>query len=755
MASGGRARTAHRGGRRLPSDGCRPASSFGSGVSGESDTGRSTGSDGPGWGQLDAVLADVMKATGASVGLIYLLPPGERVLRLAVVSGVSRSIASPWARVPCDAPVPVAVAVRRRRIVWLAGQEDMARHYPRVGLVLPYDFRLAAAPIVVGATARGGIVLLWPTGHPSRLSARERHIVGGGCRSASRVLRQAAESGRPLLPQDEPRLLHQKPSQEPGPGQATAAFEFAERLPDGCCSLNVEGRIVFLNSACAELVGADAEALLGTRPWESLPWLRDPVFEDRYRAAVIARQPTTFTARRPPDTWLSFRLFPGERGVSVHITVAATEHPPSPQDRSPDETAQPGGATALYHLTHLAAMLSEAVRVTDVVELVADQLVPAFGPAALALMTVEEGRLHVAGHRGCPADLVAGFDAVPLSSETPAACVLSTGVPAFFSNAADLASHSPAAHHGQMGAWAFLPLTASGTAIGTLALAYDQPHPFTPPERAVLTSLAGLLAQTLDRARLYDNQRQLAHSLQTGLLPHRLAGVPNLEVAARYLPAGHGMDIGGDFYDLVRCDDTSAAAAIGDVQGHNTTAAALMGQVRTAVHTHATAGASPGEILARTNQLLIDLDTGLFTSCLYAHLDLPRREVRLATAGHPPPLLRHPDGRTEILDVPPGLLLGIEAETDYTTVSVRLEPGSVLVLYTDGLVEIPGGDIGDSTAALARRLAEAAADQSLDDLADTLTSPAFQPTPPTDDIALLLVRPTAEQVSGNVTTHRP
>ncbi|WP_307866132.1 SpoIIE family protein phosphatase [Streptomyces smyrnaeus] len=712
-----------------------------------SDTERFADSDESDWGQLDAVLTGAMEATGASVGLLYLLPPGEQVLSLAVVSGVSLGIAAPWARIPLEAPVPVAVAMRRQRFVWLASQEEMARQYPRVGVVLPYDFRLAAAPVVVGGTARGGIVLLWPTEHPPRLTPRERHAVGGSCRRASRVLRQAADNGRPLLPQDEPRLLRSRGPGRPEPERAAAAYEFAERLPVGCCSLNVDGAIVFLNSAAADLVGADAETLLGTRPWESLPWLYDPVFEDRYRSAVISRQPVAFTARRPPDTSLYFRLFPGENGVSVHITPAAAEHAAPSADRHPPKAERPASAAALYHLTHLAAVLSEAVGVADVVELVADQLVPAFGPGALALMTAEEGRLHVAGHRGYPAELMARFDAVPLTSDTLVTNVLSSGVPAFFPNFAELErAHPPAVHQDGMAAWAFLPLHASGRVIGTLVLAYDQPHPFTPPERALLTSLAGLIAQALDRARLYDTQRQLAHSLQTGLLPHRLASVPSLEVAARYLPAGRGMDIGGDFYDLIRSGRSSAAAAIGDVQGHNTTAAALMGQVRTAVHTHATAGVSPGEILARTNRLLIDLDTGLFTSCLYAHLDLPRREVHLATAGHPPPLLRHPDGRTETLELPPGLLLGVEADTDYTTVAFPFEPGSVLALYTDGLVETPGVDIGVSTAALARRLAEAG-DQDLEDLATTLTAPTVQHTPPTDDIALLLLRPTAGRLS--------
>jgi serine/threonine protein phosphatase PrpC len=461
---------------------------------------------------------------------------------------------------------------------------------------------------------------------------------------------------------------------------------------------------------------------------------------------------------RPPDTPLLFELYPGEGGISVHITpvaqrgasgTAPTAQPGTagPAER-PQSHAGPVSATALYLLTHLAAALAEAAGVHDVAERAADQIVPAFGPQGMVLMTMEGGRLHIIGLRGYSTDFVSRFDGAPVTATAPTTHALSTGAPVSFPTSADFRRAYPdAPRHRERSAWAFLPLIASGHPIGCLVLAYDQPRPFPPAERAILTSLAGLIAQALDRARLYDAKQALAHSLQTGLLPQTLPRVQGLDVAARYLPAGRGMDIGGDFYDLIRGDTTTATAAIGDVQGHDTTAAALMGQVRTAVHAHATAASSPGDVLARTNRLLTDLDPGLFTSCLITHLDVAGHRARLASAGHPPPLLRRPDGHTEVLRLPPGLLLGIDPHTDYTTTDVPLPPGAVLVLYTDGLVETPGTDIDDTTRSLAGHL-EKAREEDLDDLADALIHHAERNAPRHDDIALLLIRPSGESGPG-------
>ncbi|MFF2214126.1 SpoIIE family protein phosphatase [Streptomyces antibioticus] len=683
---------------------------------------------------LRPCLVEVVRETGASAGLLYLVSLDGRVLRLAATSGVPPKIAALWERLRVAASGPVADAVRERRLVWLASQAELTRRYPKAALVLPYDVALAAAPLVAGPMVRGALVLLWPGSRPPRLGAHERRAVGAARDRMSALLERAAEDGQPVLPGRAPR--HVAPARGPtaGPAEAQAAADFANRLPEGCCALDPEGRITFVNAAAAELVGRRVAELAGALLWEALPWLDDPAFEDRYRAAVLSHRPTSFTALCPPDRRLDLRLCPDGSGVSLRITPVGIAATADTVDRPGSEHQGTGG---LYDLMHLAATLTEAASVRDVVELAADHIMPAFDAQGFVLSLAEGGRLRVVGHRGYRPEVIEFLDLPPFKDATaPTVRALTTGAPLFFASPREMARLNPAIPRlTGRGSWAFLPLIASGRPVGCCVVSYQRPHTFAPGERAVLTSLAGLIAQAVDRARLYDAKHQLAHSLQTGLLPATLPTVPGLRVAARYLPGARDMDIGGDFYDVIRCGGAGVAAAIGDVQGHNVNAAALMGQVRTAVH--ATAGAPPAEVLARTNRLLTDLDSGLFTSCVYAHLDLAGRTVRLATAGHPPPLLRRPDGRTEILDLPPGLLLGIDPGAEYEATEIPLPPGAVLALYTDGLIEAPGVDLGDATAVLAGHLAREDP-RDLDAMADAL----LQRSPSCgDDVALLLLHP--------------
>ncbi|MFJ4466612.1 SpoIIE family protein phosphatase [Streptomyces sp. NPDC089424] len=686
---------------------------------------------------LSLALATMMDGVNAHSGAVYLLGTDETALEMAVTAGLPRAFAAPWERVGVDAPIPVAEALRERRVVWVGGEEEMARRFPRVSVVLPYPFALAALPVATATRAYGAVFVTWPGSHPHELSDREReHLTAATERLAVR-LERAAEESRPVLPEAD-LLAAPAIGSTAGTLGSLEAARMVARLPYGMCSLDLHGRITYANAAAAELIGVPSSRLLGTQLWAAVPWLNDPVYEDRYRAALLSQHTTSFVAVRPPGEWLSFRLYPSTTGLSVRVSRARAV---SEMGRvAPPPGEGPGRLVTISQVLSLAGALTEAVTVQDVVRLVAREVVPSLGGRALVLLGSRAGRLHVLGHHGyLDPHVVERFDGAPLSSPTPGAHALNSGVPAFFESRVELERLYPIRHETPDGfaAWAYLPLIASGRPVGTCVLAYAEPHAFPADERAVLTSLGGLIALALERALLYDAKHQLAHGLQAALLPPSLPPLPGIDTAARYLPGTRGMDIGGDFYDVMPLAG-QAAAVIGDVQGHNVTAAGLMGQIRTAVRAYTTVGQAPAEVMRSTNGLLIDLGAELFASCLYLRIDPVRGRAVMARAGHPPPLLRRPDGKVRVLDLAGGPLLGIDGSAVYPATEVELPPGSVLVLYTDGLVESPGVDIEEALAELGRRLCEAG-ELPLDELADVMMGQGGTEER-VDDVALMLLR---------------
>ncbi|MBL3666094.1 SpoIIE family protein phosphatase [Streptomyces sp. M2CJ-2] len=687
---------------------------------------------------LSLTLTAMMDEVHAHSGGVYLVAPDRPVLEMAVVAGLPRAFAAPWERVALSAPIPVADAVRERRLVWVGGEEEMARRYPRIAVVLPYQFSLAALPVATATRAYGAVFVTWPGGRPPELSEGERAHLTAACDRLAVRLERAAEESLPLP--SEPDLLAAPLVSGLADTLGTVeAARMVARLPYGLCSLDLDGRVGFANAAAAHLLDIPVDRLLGAHLWAAVPWLNDPVYEDHYRAALLSQHTTSFVALRPPDEWLSFRMYPSTTGLSVRINRARTAADTNRAARQPGPA--PARLVTISQVLSLAGTLTEAVGVQDVVQLVADQILPAVGSQGLVILGSRAGRLLVLGHRGYPdPPVVERYDGMPLSEPTPGGQVLRTGVPAFFESREELERLYPVLIVNPSGfsSWAYLPLIASGRPVGTCVLAYASPHRFTTEERAVLTSLAGLIAQALERALLYDAKHRLAHGLQAALLPHTLPSLTGIEAAARYLPATQGMEIGGDFYDLVPSRGT-AAAVIGDVQGHNVTAAGLMGQVRTAVRAYTTVGQPPEEVMSSTNRLLLELGSELFASCLYLRLDPARGRAVMSRAGHPPPLLRRPDGRVRALDLAGGPLLGIDGSATYPATEVDLSPGSLLVLYTDGLVESPGTDFEDAVAGLGRRLT-VLGDRPLDVLADALVRHDARPEGRVDDVALLLLR---------------
>ncbi|MEV8326235.1 SpoIIE family protein phosphatase [Kitasatospora sp. NPDC056731] len=541
-----------------------------------------------------------------------------------------------------------------------------------------------------------------------------------------------------------------------------AAAAAVERLREGVFSLDPDGRVGYANRATEPLLQARREDLVGHHLWDVLPWLADPFFENRYRAALLSQQPTAFLAARPPDGWLAFSLYPDTHGVTGRVVAAeappgAVEPraaPPPPAARGAARTDAPADIGGTYHLLQLASALTEAVSVREVCRAVAEEILPAFGGQELAIYGVRDKNLHLISQTGYPDGFLDGFEGTPVAARIPGAETLSTGTPIFFESVRELAAAYPGIALDEMGAWAFLPLIASGHPVGSCILGFDRPRPFTAEDRGLLTALGGFIAQALERARLYDAEFTLARGLQQALLPHRLPDVPGIRIAARYLPGTQGMEIGGDWYDAI-VTGGDVTLVIGDVEGHSVGAAATMGQLRSAVRAFATGGDPPDQVLARTNRLLLDLDPGLLASCCLVRLTPADGRARIARAGHLPPVLRFPDGWAEALYVPGGPLLGVEELAEYPVSELRLAPGTVVALYTDGLVEDPAVAIDQGVDLLRAALGrgEEQGPDGLELLAERILREVGS-SHRVDDVALLLTA-FDEDVSTGVSTEVP
>ncbi|MEU5716339.1 SpoIIE family protein phosphatase [Streptomyces sp. NPDC020403] len=396
---------------------------------------------------------------------------------------------------------------------------------------------------------------------------------------------------------------------------------------------------------------------------------------------------------------------------------------------------------------HVSDALAPTVTVDDVADaLTTTLLMEQLGAASIILGLVDNARMRLAGSNGVHPDLVRDFHLARLDEHLPLTDAARTRETVFIVSRREYVARYP-----DMGPYlrmfsdataaVYLPLIAHDDAIGALGLTYDGRAPFTHDERTVLTALGKVIAQSLQRALLYDREHELAAGLQTAMLPGQLPHVPGLGLATRYRPARAQGGIGGDWYDAIPLPDGRVAAVVGDVQGHDVTAAAVMGQLRIALRAYAAEGHPPTTVVARASAFLAELDTDRFATCLFALLDPVTGLTVLVRAGHLDAVLRRPDGTCDWLDAPGGLPLGLTApgaQPAYPALETVLEPGSTLLLCTDGLVEARTEDIDQGRARLLGELRDGPRDP--DTLADHLLRTMGGYTGGEDDVALLVMR---------------
>ncbi|GAA4808944.1 SpoIIE family protein phosphatase [Streptomyces ziwulingensis] len=424
--------------------------------------------------------------------------------------------------------------------------------------------------------------------------------------------------------------------------------------------------------------------------------------------------------------------------------------------------------TSVVEIT--TAALAHARTVDDVTDVLRDTNgLTRLGATSLVMGLVEAGRIRLISD-GPENSFVPGTRITRIDEPYPMSEVVRTLSPRFIESPEEFAERYPLLWrhipHLDITSAAYLPLIAQARPIGAMGLLYSDRRGFSAEDRNVLVALGSSIAQSLQRAMLYEQEMDLAAGLQQAMLPRTIPSVPGCDVAVRYRAATIGgtlgRDIGGDWYDLIPLPGATPSgggrvgAVIGDVQGHDTHAAAVMGQLRIVLRAYAAEGHTPATVMARASVFLHELDTDRFATCLYAEADLTTGVVQVVRAGHIDPLVRYPDGTCRRVPVQGGLPLGLSAEFGglaYPVSTLELDPGSTLVLCTDGLVERPGADLDDGVRALAATVA--AGPEEVRDLAGLLIDEAEQ-RGGEDDVALLLLRrrgQDAAQPGGRLQQH--
>lgn len=391
--------------------------------------------------------------------------------------------------------------------------------------------------------------------------------------------------------------------------------------------------------------------------------------------------------------------------------------------------------------------LAEARSTAEVLRVAASLSMPGFSPDGLAVFGVAGDRLSIIGHHGHDPGDESPFTHMQLDTDYPAAEVVRTGRAIYLPTPEDYRRRFPVtwplAQRFDRASWAFLPLIVAGRTMGAWMAAFKHPVSFSPDERSVLTTVARMLAQALQRAGVAESERELTTGLQRSMMPQLGPEIPGMTIAARYVPTGGGLQVGGDWYDMIPLPSGRFALVIGDVQGHDVRAAGLMGQLRIAVRAYASEGHRPDAVLSRASRFLAglcssqesdsaedsDYQSPRFATCLYVECDPETGLLEVARAGHPDPAVRMTDGTVLMRSTAGGLPLGIVPDTDYPTTRFTLEPGETMMLCTDGLIETGGHDLDTGWARLRAVLESETHDtESLEKLADLLVQAVHGPS---------------------------
>ncbi|WP_280790875.1 SpoIIE family protein phosphatase [Blastococcus sp. CT_GayMR19] len=524
-----------------------------------------------------------------------------------------------------------------------------------------------------------------------------------------------------------------------------------EAMPAGFYSLDREWRFTHVNAEAERLLGRTREDLLGQVLWEAFPAALNSIFDESYRSAVRTGQPVSFDAYYPAplDGWYELRAWPSPDGLSVYF-LEVTER----------RRVQDRAERSAHRLAILAQVSAELAGTLDAQSAVAHLprlVVPALADFCIVTVVDPDGRPRDVGSwHSDPAgrSLLARYAAVRLgsmSAVSPLARALVSGemIREPISAVLDVLWSDEARELLQVLApetATVFPLRGRGRTMGVLTMYHRRGSEVTDEDLSTAQDVADRAGLAMDNARLYGAQQQLAEGLQRSLLTEP-PEPDHAEIAVRYLPAAEAARVGGDWYDAFLQPGGTTMLVIGDVVGHDTEAAAAMGQLRGLLRGIATySDAGPVEVLRGLDASMTTLQTRTLATAAVARFEQTPDELargvtrmRWANAGHLPPLIINPDGSLAELATWKGdLLLGVDPDTCRRESVVTLDRGSTVLLYTDGLIERRDADLDAGLVRLRDTLLELA-DRPLEEMLDEVIERLVHGRPE-DDVAIVAVR---------------
>jgi PAS domain S-box-containing protein len=509
-----------------------------------------------------------------------------------------------------------------------------------------------------------------------------------------------------------------------------------DAMPDGFAVLDRDWRLVYANETAARTVGLGRAEIIGRTAEEILAPLDPQDWKPYLEQAFETGRQVSFEAFFPTaGRWYEVRAAVDADRIAVHVRDIHEQRIRADRDRIRTRRREQSAA--------FAAALGGTLGVDDVSE-VFELLLPGLVEAdGLAMHVVADGRLRLIAAVGYDAAGLSLLRVLDLDDQSAMTDAVRQRRIQVFPRREDLVARDPqmagVVEVTSTGALLVVPLEYEGSCLGLVCVRFERPRSFNEGYLAFVQRMCGMLVQALYRAHRYDDELSLASRLRDTVFDIPMHAVPGLELASEYRSPGLGLAVGGDWFDVIPLARGRVGLVVGDVEGHDAHAVGGMSTVRTAVRAFAYEGYGPAAILGRVNRLVTELDPDLLATCCYAELDPAQGSARIARAGHPAPVLSTADGSSALIPLPAGLPLGVDPAETYRAVLTPVPPGTLLALYSDGLVESRSVSIDQGTDRLIEALRQHRG-VPVADLARQIIEHHFDHTALGDDVTLLLAR---------------